>query len=154
MSYCWFIDQISLICCLNDLVPQLKQLISSTDIYWSIFNCSVMTILKHEAKKIDNFSKVKFPISVFSVRLCNNCSIKEKYTLHLKKEKKKKRKVQASVCYIKPWKSCWYQILYFPMDLIANRLKCHLNVICGNLLGLKKATEIMIKRSKLNFSFL
>lgn len=55
-----------------------------------------MTILKHEAKKIDNFSKVKFPISVFSVRLCNNCSIKEKYTLHLKKEKKKKRKVQAS----------------------------------------------------------
>lgn len=50
-----------------------------------------MTILKHEAKKIDNFSKVKFPISVFSVRLCNNCSIKEKYTLHLKKEKKKKK---------------------------------------------------------------
>lgn len=44
-----------------------------------------MTVLKHEAKKIDNFSKVKYPISAFSVRLCNNSSVKEKYTLHLQK---------------------------------------------------------------------
>lgn len=45
-----------------------------------------MTVLKHEAKKIDNFSKVKYPISAFSVRLCNNSSVKEKYTLHLQKK--------------------------------------------------------------------
>jgi len=44
-----------------------------------------MTVLKHEAKKIDNISKVKFPISVFRTRLCNNSSVKEKYTLRLQK---------------------------------------------------------------------
>lgn len=45
-----------------------------------------MNVLKHEAKKIGSFSKVKFPISAFNSRLCNNSSVKEKYTLGLGKK--------------------------------------------------------------------
>lgn len=61
------------------------------------FNCSVITVLKHEAKKIDNFSKVKFPISVYSVRLYKNGSIKEKCSLHLKKKKNRSDRLQCDV---------------------------------------------------------
>lgn len=42
-----------------------------------------MNVLKHEAKKIGSFSKVKIPISAFNSGLCNNSSVKEKYTLGL-----------------------------------------------------------------------
>lgn len=45
-----------------------------------------MNVLKHEAKKIGSFSKVKIPISAFNSGLCNNSSVKEKYTLGLWKK--------------------------------------------------------------------